>query len=445
MSSGTLLLKMDAPVTSQGKPPTGDPGTGTGDKNKKGDPGWAKTLVDKMGVDTKKMGEFNKKFLRGQLGLNFSTGAILKQSQIFTSSIGVIFQLLGAMVDVMLAPLIPLIIPAMSAMSDFIPKLAKWSDDVLTPIVEWILQWVKSVAGSAINIAKDIWDISANIVDGVGLVYDWLSTVFDRNWIRVTGWITQFLIYLPGEIRGRILEGVAKVGKFFLGLFTKIPGYLWKAASFFIKVGFPFIGNAFVSVVNTILGLPKKILSGISGFIKQLFEKAAPLLAKVPFVGDKLASMATTISKVNLGTLAKNVAKGSKAVPFLGAVATLGFGAHETFTAFKKGGLDAAIATATKTVAATALAATGNTVASMLVDVGGSQVIQRTMYDTAQKATNGGSGWGTAVANTSPTNVHITNVNKEGTIQDEYTLSSYDNRVRKGSDGDMIMNEMGLG
>ena len=39
-----------------------------------------------------------------QVGVNVSLGSILKQSQVFTSTLGTMFQLLGALVDVILAP-----------------------------------------------------------------------------------------------------------------------------------------------------------------------------------------------------------------------------------------------------------------------------------------------------------------------------------------------------
>ena len=60
-------------------------------------------------------------------GINFSVGAILKQSQVFTSTIGSIFQLLGALVDVILAPFLPIVVPAIRALGEYIPKVSRWA------------------------------------------------------------------------------------------------------------------------------------------------------------------------------------------------------------------------------------------------------------------------------------------------------------------------------
>ena len=45
-----------------------------------------------------------------QMGIEVSLKSMLKQSQIFTSYVGSLFQIFGAMVDVMLAPLMPILI-----------------------------------------------------------------------------------------------------------------------------------------------------------------------------------------------------------------------------------------------------------------------------------------------------------------------------------------------
>ena len=74
-------------------------------------------------------------------GIQFTGAAMLKQSQIFTSTIGVIFQLMGALVDVILAPFIPIIVPAISGMAKMIPvvgKISQWIFDTLSNIFGWI-------------------------------------------------------------------------------------------------------------------------------------------------------------------------------------------------------------------------------------------------------------------------------------------------------------------
>lgn len=61
------------------------------------------------------------KALLGRLGIQFSMASILKQSQIFTGVLGSVFQILGAMVDVFLAPLMPFFIRTLRGMVSLIP------------------------------------------------------------------------------------------------------------------------------------------------------------------------------------------------------------------------------------------------------------------------------------------------------------------------------------
>ena len=64
----------------------------------------------------------------GLLGVNISLASILKQSQIFTGVFGTVFQILGAFVDIMLIPLMPVIKWVLNNMIDFIPHVQAKAD-----------------------------------------------------------------------------------------------------------------------------------------------------------------------------------------------------------------------------------------------------------------------------------------------------------------------------
>ena len=49
-------------------------------------------------------------------GVSFSVASMLKQSQIFTGVVGSIFQIIGAMIDMALLPLIPIVVPIIKTM-----------------------------------------------------------------------------------------------------------------------------------------------------------------------------------------------------------------------------------------------------------------------------------------------------------------------------------------
>jgi len=107
----------------------GDPSSdGPGGGGPSGDvPEGADTRADRRDTrDTNKrttgaLDAINKKttgYVRNTLGINLGIASILKQSQIFTGILGTIFQILGALVDVILAPFLPIIVPALK---NFLP------------------------------------------------------------------------------------------------------------------------------------------------------------------------------------------------------------------------------------------------------------------------------------------------------------------------------------
>ena len=80
-----------------------------------------------------------------QMGIEVSLKSMLKQSQIFTSYVGSLLQIFGAMVDVMLAPLMPILIPAMQWLASKVPVVADWAQkkidrlvEILTPLWNWL-------------------------------------------------------------------------------------------------------------------------------------------------------------------------------------------------------------------------------------------------------------------------------------------------------------------
>tara|TARA_R100000458_G_scaffold59775_1_gene71700 strand:+ start:2940 stop:3869 length:930 start_codon:yes stop_codon:yes gene_type:complete len=70
----------------------------------------------------------------GLLGINFSLSSLLKQSQIFTGVLGTIFQILGAMVDAFLAPLMPYFTNVFQRMVTWIP----WAQEKGEQFAAWI-------------------------------------------------------------------------------------------------------------------------------------------------------------------------------------------------------------------------------------------------------------------------------------------------------------------
>jgi hypothetical protein len=98
--------------------------------------------------DTKSLDSINKKtsgYVRNTLGINIGIASILKQSQIFTGTLGTIFQILGALVDVILAPFMPLIVAALKSMASNIPGIQAKAEQIVGVIVKVIQAIAKGV------------------------------------------------------------------------------------------------------------------------------------------------------------------------------------------------------------------------------------------------------------------------------------------------------------
>jgi len=385
-----------------------------------------------------------KKFFSKNLGIQFGLSSILKQSQVFTSFIGTIFQLVGALVDVILAPLLPLFFPLIRMLAAQIPvaqkfgtwlgaKLLEWFQDLknwydgIKPMIDEKIEEFKAAWGQGwTEVAKLIWDwtfqglkwiwglIRNNalpwIKDKLIEVRDWAWEKFQNLGVQAKAWVITALAYgwrliynnaakLWKELP-KILVGVGKFALRFLGWLIKAPfkifGFGLKIAGVLLKMLLPGIGHLLVGVgklgsyivkglFKGAVGLIKILWKGLfaagkwmlkgavnsgKSLIKQVIEKLSVKLGKLPIVGGifKGLGKATGFLKI--------AAKASKAIPVLGAVATVGFGAVEAVQVYKKYGLKAASLSVAKTAAAATLAATGNTVASLALDVGGGLAIE---------------------------------------------------------------------
>jgi|TARA_R100000084_G_scaffold109293_1_gene75454 hypothetical protein len=106
------------------------------------------------------------------LGINVGIGSFLKQSQVFTAAVSSILQVVGALVDVFIAPFfIPLILPLIKKMSDQIPKVRAFAQDLAERTIPLIKDrvnaiwqgeggWISKTARSAKAIASIFWNES---------------------------------------------------------------------------------------------------------------------------------------------------------------------------------------------------------------------------------------------------------------------------------------------
>jgi len=100
------------------------------------------TTESKEGTKQEKRDKDNKKSLTKLVGIELSLGAMLKQSQIFTGFLGSTFQLIGAFVDILFAPLAPFLFKMVEVIAKYIPIIGQWSKAA----VDWLKVAVSDLA-----------------------------------------------------------------------------------------------------------------------------------------------------------------------------------------------------------------------------------------------------------------------------------------------------------
>ena len=103
------------------------------------------------------------KYLPGLAGM-FSLVQILRHSQIISTVLNNIWDILGAFVDVILTPFIPLLKPILEVMGKLIPVVAKLADKIFTPIVDALLPAIEDIANVLTQQVIPIIDTLSNIL-----------------------------------------------------------------------------------------------------------------------------------------------------------------------------------------------------------------------------------------------------------------------------------------
>lgn len=369
-------------------------------------------------------------FVKNQLGISFSLSNILKQSQIFTSFVGSIFQIFGALVDVILAPFLPVLIPVITTIGSWIPWVQVKAQEIANGLfgffgwlggkfqdigrffgaVNAFMEPVKNVISSIWNSVMEwkneitLANIYTNVFRAVEHISKWLTGAFDGTWTKFKLWgdnTKKAIDNVPGSIWKYvwigIKFGIRRIGGFadniIKGILGAMPGgsilkllyALSKAISkFFINLGvrlakvFLRLGKWFIT--EAVPFLVRGIRTMLGKLLSPIWDLAKSVGSKIPFVGKAFK---------NLGGLPM-MGKALKRVPVLGTVAQLGFGAYETIQATRKYGLQAGMAFGAKNLAA-AGAGFGDlvlpgagTAAAAAIDIGGT--IALTKYYEGQLA-----------------------------------------------------------
>lgn len=112
----------------------------------------------KISADSAKQGNTFDRSL-AKVGIKFNLAAILKQSQIFTSTLGSLFQIFGAAADIFLAAFMPILIPAIRWLAGQLPgfkDLIQGSVGNIIDILLTVREYVKGIFSSGKQTAENI-------------------------------------------------------------------------------------------------------------------------------------------------------------------------------------------------------------------------------------------------------------------------------------------------
>ena len=99
-----------------------------------------------------------------RMGVSMGIAGILKQSQVFTGVLGSIFQILGAMIDTMLAPFIkPVFMPLVKSLAAQIPKARAWG--------EWLYKKFVAIWPRIKAVGEGVWAVLTGRRSGWSLLF----------------------------------------------------------------------------------------------------------------------------------------------------------------------------------------------------------------------------------------------------------------------------------
>jgi hypothetical protein len=260
--------------------------------------------------------------LKKLTGISVTAAGILKQSQVFTGIVGTVFQLLGAMIDVILAPFLPLILPAIKYMASLVPIISR----------------------NMTNVAGGIIDVIEFLRKG----WDWLRNFRLSDSVPGSDTVNDVLDFLDKNVNPDISKVVKEVAA------NVIPVAIVAAT----------LGGR--GPINAVLKATTRLLGNALGFgggpgrkpriIPELGGRAPGTV----FSGFKppTSTMGGGPGRLLAGRVGAKVIAAS-VIPFVGAAMTAGFGIHATKQAFDEHGLQAAVKTFAGAAAGTIVAGIG--------------------------------------------------------------------------------------
>ena len=261
MGNGTMEKTLSIVFQQTGAQTDAASGGGGGTTEAAGDKGKKDKKDDK-----KKEGASLKKLI----GIDVGIAAMLKQSQIFTGFIGSIFQLIGMLVDVILAPLAPYLFKLVEIMASWIPKvgegmqsLVDWLKRLFDKTVEWVDSWSSVGVGAGDLVKKGFQLVS---IQGMSAL---IGEQFAVKFGTMKGWTFTDMFKKMDVTTKNITKGITEAftGKEAKGVKGAVGG-IFKALFKALTAGW---GRKLITILKS-LAKGAKVLGTIGMIIGIAFE-----------------------------------------------------------------------------------------------------------------------------------------------------------------------------
>ena len=194
-------------------------------------------------IGDSKMGQLAKsglsmgKNVAKMAGVNLGIASLLRQSQLFTGVVGMIFQIIGAFIDILLIPFMPLItltmrlvaklLPPMMKVALFLNGIVQHGANLLEKFYEWAFSWAGKLMTEfweGLNhLGRLIWD------EGLVKLWDWIKN-------RAKVWLEFFQAW-PGKMKAYLISAKDNIISFFTGIPAAISGILTSVGEFLTGIG----------------------------------------------------------------------------------------------------------------------------------------------------------------------------------------------------------------
>jgi hypothetical protein len=246
----------------------------------------------------------------GQLiGVQLTLAALLKNSQLFTNTLGAFFQIVGGFIDVALAPLMPLFASGLAAMANFIPVVAQVSQATLPRLVALIAGVGRGIAG---------------IAGALGNVFRPVINLFDKDGVSADGRLrlSDIVQGLGAAALGPGIVAALQTGsKAIVGatVFNMMGGTVSRLSSFVRSAGFVGLIFSGVNIASTFA--EQGIESGLKALMRFFIQSVAAA------IGAAIGSMFGVLGTI-VGALGGAAAGGVLANMLMGSAGTGAAGAE---------------------------------------------------------------------------------------------------------------------